>query len=643
MRLTKEQYKAITHLDGNILVNSGAGSGKTAVLTNRIINLIVNHNVAPNKILGLTFTKDAAENMRLRLTSNVSQTTAQQVHLSTFHSFARGVLLHYFPNEFKHKSVPKDWWKLQTASDIVGKKTGGNYIGMDLGINVGDFLAFVSYQKANMVRQGDKIILDHKMSFVMKPGRDKLQNAFNKYCELANNANAQDFDDMLLSLYYKLKEDAVFRTQLKNKYQYVLVDEFQDTSKINLEIVKMITENNLFVVGDFRQSIYGFNNSEIDNILTFKNQFSNTTLIELTHNFRSEKPIVQFANSIIASSPIAKYKEFSEQKYIKDNNGNVRVSCVQNEHVQISEIIEKIEKIKNENPELSYSDFCILARTNSQQAIPESALSDADIPAKLSGTGSFFDRKEIQDLLAYAKHGLDSTDDMSFRQIVNVPNRYIGKAAIHQLDEYSSQNNISLREAIFACPTLQYKDKLLDLHNFFTDMQSSLEDNAFKFFTKLINTIRYRDHLKQRSKTHSELIAREEVLNKFLEMSKKYPTVISMIASIEKIKTNSKNIHDAVNVMTVHASKGMEFEYVFVIGVNEKSFPHEMNTDIEEERRLLYVAASRAISHLDIFVPIFDNGEQVPPSPFLIDVLNNRFLDAKRKVLTGAKVVGFNL
>lgn len=645
LKFTNQQKQAILHTDGTVLVNSGAGSGKTQVFVSRIINLIANHKVNPCSVLGLTFTRSAADNMRERIKKYIPEGVSNQVNLSTFHSFARSVLHSNYPQEYMNRTIPKDWWKMRTVSDLIEKDSYKNPNGLDMKIHPGDLLAFISYQKANMIRQGDEVIINNRVQYAMGEPREKLQKAYDKYCELSKNANIMDFDDMLIELYYKLKEDKSLVESMKNKYKYIMVDEFQDTSKINMEILKMIYQDNLFVVGDFRQSIMGFNNSEINNILDFTDNFPNAEVINLPHNFRSTNQIIDISNDLISASPIEKYKSFDKQVSGKDLSGDeVVISVYTNDVEECLSIVNDIQS-KSESSDLTYNDFCILCRTNAQLAVFESLLSDKNIPARLSSQGSFFDRKEIMDILAYCKHAIDRDDDMSLREIINVPNRYIANAAVHQLDSYATNNEITLERAIWRDESVKYRKQLISIINLFDDLSVIASLPPHKFIQRLINRIGYFDYLEEKAKSNIELITRKESVEKLIEIAKKYPTINSLLAGIEVIKANSKNKDDAVNVMTVHASKGLEFYAVYVSGASDNMFPHAMAAgNEEEERRLLYVALSRAISKLNISFCAsgLSSNTNISASPFLVDIAGEDIKKALSALKSGINCYRFN-
>lgn len=636
MKLTQNQKNAVHATKGNTLVHAGSGAGKTSVFTARIANLIANEGVNPDSILGLTFTNEASENMRLKLVGIIGEKKAKNVNLTTFHSFAYRTLKSRYVGEYSNKTIMKGWWKMQQLYEIVGKPKNAGDVGLNLQCRAGDLGSFISYQKANMIKGGMKVLW--KEEFELFGTKKDMQKAFNVYCDLVKNARLLDFDDMLVDLYYKLLDDENLLFDLKDQYEYIMVDEFQDTNTINMEILKLITDNNLFVVGDFRQGIYGFINANIDNILSFTKTFNDVNLIELSENFRSTKNIVEFANTIIDKSPVELYKNFYHQLPAREIDGSpVNVKVYQDEYSEAEDIIKTISK--NFDSGMSYEDFAILARTNAQIGFYESLFADAEIPVDVTSSKSFFDRKEISDILSYAEHALYEHDDMSIRKIVNSPTRFISKAIVNQLNEYSYNHNISFEEACSEMNCGRMTTNVRKLVLLFEDLREDIDNmNATNFLKLVYKKTGYKMHIEKTSTTITELANREDSIKKLFEIAKKFKSTSAFLAHISAVKNNNNKNNEGVKLMTVHASKGLEFEYVFLPSVTEENFPHDMNPDIEEERRLFYVASTRAKDKMSIGVPLFNatGSETVSVSPFLLDVMGKGILDIRKSVLRGA-------
>lgn len=638
MVLTNSQKEAVQNKDGITLINAGAGSGKSSSYTARIANLVANHGVDPSSILGLTFTNEAATNMKVKLAKLIGKSKSEQVELSTFHSFAYKILKSRYAHVYSNRKIVEQWWKFSKLYDLIDPSSMKNPIGLALGIEAGDLAGFFSYQKANMVKPGMDVIIDERVSYVAHVERKDLQQAYDVYGELVKNARVMEFDDMLMDFYYYLKEDKDLLKEIKMQYDYVMVDEFQDTNSVNMEILKLISDDNLFVVGDFRQGVYGFINANIDNILTFQAEFSNVNLIEFKENFRSTKTIVEFCNSIIDVAPVEKYKRFAHQVAARKEVGDpIQISYHRDETSEVRSIAADIDELMS-TWEYNYSDFAILCRTNASLGMYESVLADLDIPCDISSSRSFFDRREVSDLLAYAAHTIDETDNLSLNRIINSPNRFVSKATINGLDKYAFDNNISLEQSLTRMDSGRSASALSQLSDLFEDLRDKEEINAAKFLKDLYVKIKYKDHLAKKSTNHSELILRTEAIERLFDIAKKFNNIKSFLGHISVIKNNNKKFDEgAVKLMTVHSSKGLEFEHVYVTGVTSENFPHQMNTDYEEERRLLYVALSRAKQTLKVSSHVFVGSKQEPlkPSPFMVDLLGDSITALRKEIMHG--------
>lgn len=629
MKLTENQKKAVSFLDGNALINAGSGAGKTSMLTARVANLIGNKRVEPNRILALTFTKEATQNMRDRLQSTIGD-DAKDVHIYTFHSFAYRIMRSKFPSMYKNKTIMQGWWKTRKMYDIVGERTSNNSLGLGLNIRAGDLEQFISYQKSNMIKGNMNVIIDtEKFPFLEMETRENLQMAFNSYCEQVEYARLIEFDDMLVDFYYKLKENEVFLDSVKGSYDYILVDEFQDTNSINLEIIRLISENNLFVVGDFRQGVYGFINANIDNILDFADTFPNVETIELQENFRSTDSIVNFANDIIEVAPVPSYKKFGKQIPARGVEGeSVKVNFYQNDLDETISIGRKIQEMV-ESEGYNYNDFAILYRTNAQLGIYESEFTHMEIPVDVSTSYSFFDRKEISDILSYALHSINPEDDMSMRKVINSPNRFISNAIVSEIDEYSYKNNMTFEEGCSHYESGKYKGRLDSFVSLFQNIREDMDMNASQFLKRIYSLTGYESFINKTAKTTSELDAKLDSIHRLFEISKRFSSVGSFLTHVEIVKQNGKKNDNGVKLMTAHGSKGLEFDHVFIPSVVMGNYPHDMNTDYEEERRLFYVACTRAKETMTLSIPIYssDGNGLYEPSPFLTDMCEGDLLD----------------
>lgn len=626
MKLTETQKDIVQWKDGNLLVTAAPGSGKTFVFTSRIAYLIRKYGVNPSRILALTFTKNAAEQMRTRLADLVGVNIAKNVHMSTFHSFAYSQLKNLQPYKYANKPIVADWFKIRTLYDVAGKKTSGNPHGHNLRMGAPSLSMFISYQKANLVQENDPVLIDENTPYAKDDSRFNLQSAYDTYCKIIRNSNSMEFDDMIMDFAIQL-DDQEFCQKIKDQFDYILVDEFQDTATSNNFILQKICDDNLMVVGDVNQSLYSFINADIDMILDFSKNFNNVTTRRLDQNYRSCKSIVDISNKIIMSTNDENLKQYAYQEAVNQHQTiePVRFVTYKNEFEEVYGVTEKIFGILEEDSSTSYEDFAVISRTNAYLGMFESEFAYKNIPVNISGGRSFFDRKEIIDLLSYAKHSLDRSDDMSLRRVFNAPNRFISKKTMADLDAYAYNNKLTLEMAIDSFDGLgKSATNIYKLRSLFANLEELVEGNASKFLKKVYYDTDYEQHIRKTSKTAIDLSSKLESIEKLFDIAKKFNNIKSFLGHVSVIKDNNKK-KDGINLMTAHAAKGLEFNYVFGVGINDESYPHEMSYNYEEERRVLYVLVSRAIRFLQLSSYVFKGTSKVvSPSDFLIDAFGER-------------------
>jgi DNA helicase II / ATP-dependent DNA helicase PcrA len=615
MELTKEQKDAVLTVDGNVACIASAGSGKTSAFTTRIAYMVREKGISPYNILAITFTKKASDEMKTRLARMIGKENADKIAMGTFHSISYRLLRVLDPDFAKLNIVP-DWWKFGTLNDICKPRTDKNPNGLNLGIRAGELASFISYQKSNMIKPTDDILIDENVYYVYDVPKIMLQEAYAKYERLKEQSRQIDFDDILLYMYEKLRNDEKFRNRLAKQYQYIMVDEFQDTSKIVIEIIKMINDKNVFVVGDFRQSIYKFINANVENILNFKDEFENVKVIELNKNFRSTQNIVHLSNKIIENSSIEKYKEYKPSESVSEVGEKIKFTLYQDEVRQINGIANEIELLHEQGTPLK--EIAVLVRTNAQTAIIEDIFAERNIPYDVSKTVSFFDRKEILDILSYARLAVDLEDDSSFRRIYNTPNRYLSKQFLEELERFAFERDISLLEAIRITPhssEWKYKRNIDSLVNVIDELRFQVESNvnAGRFLRNIIKATRYINYINETTTSASQIDEKIESIEKLCEMGAKYPNIKAFLAHVSAIKDkqNKSKGKDAVQIITMHSSKGLEWDVCFIVDCNEDIVPHHKNNDIEEERRLFYVACSRPRKKLYISWYFYDNTMEI--------------------------------
>lgn len=643
MKFTDEQKEAILTTEGNIVCMASAGSGKTSAFTNRIAYMIQEKGVSPLEILAISFTKKASEEIQKRLSKMIGKEKASKVPIGTFHSIAYRLLKVLDP-EFGKLAICPDWWRLTTLNDICKPRTEKNHRGLGLGIKAGELAQFISYQKANHVTPNDTFIFNEQVSFVEGIDEIHLREAYSMYEELKFDSRQCDFDDMLVRFYEKLRDDEKFRTRLQKQFRYIMIDEFQDTSAIVMSIVKLINTKNVFVVGDFRQSIYAFINANLENILNFQEEFEDVKLIELNKNFRSTQNIVNLSNDIISYSPVEKFKHYKPSESVAEVGDKVLFTLFQDERKQALSIADRIEEMRDSGTPLS--EIAILVRANSQTAIFEETLSDRDIPFDVSKSMSFFDRKEVLDILSYARLVANSDDDASFRRVINSPNRYLSKKFVEDLEKFAGAQDMNLLQAIRVTPQAgewKFKRGIDNFTKVIQDLHYQGNVNAGRFLRNIVKLTRYIDHINESTISASSIPEKLDAVEKLCEMGSKFPNIKAFLAhvgTIDEKKKKSKG-KDAVNIVTVHSSKGLEWDVVFVTNVNEELFPHRMNPDPEEERRLFYVACSRPRKQLYISWFFYDTDmAKVNEGMFIKELLSKeKTLEMKKELFRGSSEV----
>lgn len=641
MKVTDTQKSIIHWKEGNLLVTAAAGSGKTFVFVSRIAYLIRVHKVDPEKILALTFTRNAAEEMRKRLTKLVGKQLASKVTMSTFHSFAYAQLERFYPQRYLNRPIIADWFKLRILYDIAGENTVENPNGHNLVMKPTEFANFVSYQKSHMIRDEEAVIIDENTPYCAGDNRSVLQSAYETYCSLVRTSKTIEFDDMIMDFAIALEQDKDFLEEMLQKFNYIMVDEFQDTNNINSFILQKLNQNNLMVVGDVNQSIYSFINADIEMILNFEKSFSNVKVIKLEHNYRSSNNIIKIANDIVMASKNENFKKYAKQTCARQDipNHDIVLTTYQTELDEIINISRQIKEMKNcDGVELS--NIAIISRTNATLGMFESQLTQYNIPIKTSNGKSFFDRKEVSDLLSYAQYVTNPNDDMSLRKIINIPNRFISKKKLTDLDFYAYEKDLSLFEAMKEFQGFGgSRHSIQQLISLFEELKDNVDINAEKFLRLIYNKTRYNKHIEKISKNTNILLSRQESVKKLFQISRKFKNIKEFLNHVYLAKDNSCRSHEnAVNLMTVHAAKGLEFKHVFGVSINDESYPHSMSYNYEEERRLLYVLVSRASEYLYLSSFVFkNNSTTTQPSPFLIDSYGDKIVRARKDVLYGAE------
>ena len=605
--LNKEQLSAVKTTNGALLILAGAGSGKTKVLTSRIAYMVKN-GINPRDILAVTFTNKAAKEMKERLSAILGENVVKFMWVGTFHSIC-GRILRQDIDQYKFQS---------------GKKLDKNFTIYD----EQDSLAIIK-QSIKKLGLDEKMYQPKLVKAIISNSKNKMQDAYtfatyardfksqrisqiyDDYETALNNNNAIDFDDMLMLCVKLLEQNKEVREKYYNRFQHILVDEFQDTNQAQYNLVKSLYTNNLetipdsrslCVVGDVDQSIYSWRGADFKIILNFQHDFKNCKLIKLEQNYRSTGSILNAANAIIENN------EQRVDKVLYSNKGDGEKITYYEADDDADEANFIASQIKNTSA--NYSQFAILYRTNAQSRSLEEACISLGIPYKIYGGLKFYDRKEIKDAIAYLKLIHNVNDSQSLKRIINVPKRAIGDTTIKHLQEYADEHDISLYQAIMNIDdveTIQARTKvklteftkLIDnfreiqhrypLHEFISII---LEKSGYLRELKAENTPEDEariENLQELVNVASEFVPDEQdnLLGEFLAQ-------VSLVSDLDE----NQEIANCVTLMTLHSAKGLEFPIVFLAGLEDGIFPHSRTfnslTELEEERRLMYVGVTRA-------------------------------------------------
>ena len=585
--LNKEQLEAVKHINGPMLVLAGAGSGKTKVLTSRIAYLIEN-GVSVDNILAITFTNKAAKEMKEREIKLIGY-DAKSIQISTFHSLGLKIIKeNYSRLGYKSNFVILDSDDTLTVVKKIMK---------DLNLNPKFYNARDIRNKISSAK--NELIGPDKFSKVEFD--QNIITVYEKYSKKLLINNSVDFDDLLTLPIKLFKEYPDILKYYQDKYKYVLIDEYQDTNEAQYIFSKMLCNNhkNIFVVGDNDQAIYAFRGANYKNILNFEKDYPDCKVILLEENYRSTQNILDAANSVIKHNKMRKDKNLwcnndigSKVKYIKVDSDKEECAYVSN----------KIKELHDNN--ISYEDIAILYRTNAQSRLIEEEMLKNGIPYRIVGSFYFYNRKEIKDLLCYLRLINNHDDDVSLLRVINSPKRGIGDKTIENITKIATEKGISLFEAIESGKELGFKNLILD-------MEKKCENLTLtEMVDVVLNDSGMKNEYTQDKSLESEI--RLENLEEFKSITKGYEEeygVISLTDFLNEVSLVSdisehQDSNNKVSLMTIHSVKGLEFDNVFIVGMEEGIFPHYNSINegtlaaIEEERRLCYVAITRAKKNL---------------------------------------------
>lgn len=638
--LNDRQCEAVKHTEGPLLITAGAGSGKTKVLTCRIAHLL-ELGVAPYRILAITFTNKAAKEMKERVT-NLVGAQADSIWLSTFHSFCAKLLrfeVDGFHGYTRNFTIYDSSDQLVLVKDCLKK------------LNLDD-KQFTPRSVLGTISSAKNVLMDAK-AFAAKASdfyEQKVADVYAMYQEKLRDNNAVDFDDLLFLAVRLLQENEEVREKYQSRFQYILVDEYQDTNHAQYALTKILAARwrNICVVGDADQSIYAWRGADIRNIIDFTRDYPDAASIKLEQNYRSTKTILHAANAVIDNNESRPKKTL----WTENPTGNKIIHYqAQTEHDEadyIAGVIYNRHEISHE----PYGDMAILFRTNAQSRVLEEKLMRYAIPYTMVGGTKFYDRKEIKDVLAYLRLLYNPEDSLSLTRIINVPKRNIGATTMEHVAAYAEAQGISLFEALSSTDEIPVtKRAKASLENFAAMIFDLLNDIEGKDVLSLIETVikqtGYGDMLDKEAEHDPQGESRKENVGEFLSVAKDYMDSnpegnlqdflenVALVSDVDDFESSDSK----VTLMTLHAAKGLEFPVVFLTGLDEGLFPHSRTlmdpAQVEEERRLAYVGITRAERQLYVTNAVtrtmYGRISAYMPSRFLAEIPPQFMEDYHRK------------
>ncbi|NME06853.1 DNA helicase PcrA [Psychrobacillus sp. BL-248-WT-3] len=632
--MNKEQEEAVKSTDGPLLIMAGAGSGKTRVLTHRIAYLIVEKEVYPSKILAITFTNKAAREMRERINSILGEGTGERMWVSTFHSMCVRILR----RDIDRIGYSKSFSILDTSDQLTVIK------GILKDLNI-DTKQYDPRSMLNAISSAKNICIDadtYKSQMNdSNPFEKTVAKVYEGYQKRLRKNQSLDFDDLIMTTLTLFKRVPDVLEYYQNKFQYIHVDEYQDTNKAQYELVQMLANKfkNICVVGDSDQSIYRWRGADIQNILSFEKDYPNAKVIMLEQNYRSSQRILKAANDVICNNQ-SRYPKVLRTENLEGEK--IELFRANEEQQEAQYVVQKIQElIETENRTLN--DFAILYRTNAQSRVMEEVLVKSNMAYTIVGGTKFYDRKEIKDLLAYLRLIANNDDDLSLARIINEPKRNIGATSFDRIARYAIEQDRSILDALnevdFMGLPARAVNSVVGFHGLIqnlTQMQEFL--SVTEIVEQVLEKTGYKTMLKNEKTIEAE--SRLENIEEFLSVTKAFEeksddkslvaflTDLALISDIDKLDEDEDKSQGNIILMTMHAAKGLEFPVVFIIGMEENIFPHARSIgndeEMEEERRLAYVGITRAEERLFITCAqartIFGRSSFNSPSRFIAEI-----------------------
>lgn len=582
--LNETQLEAVKITDGPLLILAGPGSGKTRVITYKIAYLLEQEKAKPWEVLAITFTNKAAKEMKERL-HNLIEEDIKGMQISTFHSFGLRVIKEYY-----------DFFGLDRTFTIIDESDSISLIKKIIKELNLDEKKYIPRAIKNKISGAKNELLNPEgfKVFARTPYDEDVVKIYKKYEEKLKRNSSVDFDDLLMLPIELFRKDKEALEHYQNRYKYVFIDEYQDTNEAQYLLSKMISDKykNICVVGDESQSIYSWRGANYKNILNFEKDYKNAKVILLEQNYRSTKTILEAANSVIKNN---KEKKDKHLWTLNGKGSKIKYLRCYDEKDEILNTINTIKKFKSEG--IPYKEMVVLYRTNAQSQSIERGFIENTIPYKVVGSYAYFNRKEIKDLVAYLRLINNEKDDVSLIRAMNAPKRGIGAKTIEKLELNANENNVSIFDSITSGKELAFKNLILDI-------KEKMKDKSFVDLVELVlDESGLKDEYKEKT---IENESRLENLEEFKSIARNFEDYnpgatleeflieISLISDVKE----ASDCDEVVTLMTMHAVKGLEFDVVFITGLEEGLFPHSNSmfdeSELEEERRLFYVAITRA-------------------------------------------------
>ncbi len=602
-KLNSEQKKAGAKVNGPLLILAGAGSGKTRTITYRIAYMIQELGISPYSILAVTFTNKAAKEMRERVENLIGE-DGKRAMISTFHSFGLRLLRVY------SKIIGYD--SNFTIYDTDDQKKVVKGIMKQLVIKNKDLTEGKIVSRISKLKEDGISPEEYEKDHRFEPDANIIYEVYKRYNQTLKENNGMDFSDILTNT-YKLLENREVLEKLQEKFKYIMVDEYQDTNNIQYKIINKIAAKyrNICVVGDENQSIYGFRGADIRNILDFEKDYPDAVVIKLEENYRSTKIILDAANEVIKNNKTSKDKKLWTKKVSGDK---IILKPCSDGRDEVNFVIEEIVEMKKEGRR--YNDFTILYRTNAQSRLFEEGFLRYNIPYKVFGGMQFYQRAEIKDILAYLSVINNTRDGINLDRIINVPKRKIGDKTIEKIKNYAEEKGLSIYDSLKEAENISglssaVTEKLKEFSNMMTELEElSFELPVSELFDEVIKKAGYFSYLNSSyDDAESRIENVEELKNSIIELEnvvdnltlREYLENVSLVSATDDLDSE----REYVKLMTIHNAKGLEFPVVFLVGMEDEIFPNTTkvmidNESLEEERRICYVAITRAEEKLYI-------------------------------------------